>query len=128
MKKTFFILTIISLILLTSCNDKTKLETTVETESIGPENSDDLTTSTITVETPTFESSEVQKHANDYVDFIREITIAAKLEDHEKLNELMKQQVDWSQKTIQLLRKASSEDVQKWKEWETEIKEHALEL
>lgn len=128
MKKTFFILTIISLILLTSCNDKAKPETTVETESIGSENSDDLTTSTITVETPTFESSEVQKHANDYVDFIREITIAAKLEDHEKLNELMKQQVDWSQKTIQLLRKASSEDVQKWKEWETEIKEHALEL
>ena len=128
MKKSFLSISIICSIVLFSCKNETPVETIQATEITTTENPEAETTTKIQVKTPTFADSEVQQSATDYSNFIHEIMEASKNEDLDKLNELMQKQVEWSQKIAQMLKKMSAEDVQKWKEWEADLRTATQDL
>lgn len=128
MKKVFLAITVIGTLAFTACKNEKSAEATVESTETTTADQPVIettteTTATTKIEVPNFSSAEVQSYANDYADFIAEVAAASKAGDQEKLNNLMKEQVEWAQKTIQINQKMTAEDVKKWTDWEAKIKQ-----
>ena len=75
-----------------------------------------------TIDIPQFSNEDVQKFASEYANYYSELMAAAKSGDANKLNDLMKQGVDWTKKASEFTQKMTPEDSQKWIDWTNKLK------
>lgn len=134
MKKIFLAAAVIGLIAATSCkNDNSKdieseIQQTTDDASQQAENldageSDVKQAIEETVEVPKFDDEEVQKFADDYAGYIRELLLSSKKGDVDKTVELTKQGMEWDKKANEIAKKMNDTDKQKWVDWTNQLRD-----
>src|SRR5690606_36867054 len=107
MKKLFLALTVIGLVTLNACKKEEKFEEITENRAndvigdTGETESKMVKTEELVMELPQFDNDEVQKFAEAYAAFYKEIRTAAISNDEAKVEELQKHSVEWAQKAKQ---------------------------
>lgn len=133
MKKVILGLSILSLVFATSC--KKDAETVSDATTDAVENTVEATTDAANATTdavasavsdvPKFSSPEVQKFAEEYAAYTKEMTEAAKSGDAAKIKELTAKAQEWSTKTAALAGKMNAEDAKLWQEYAMKLAQSA---
>lgn len=129
MKKLILAITAFSMIAFTSCKSEedksvdamgvTLDENESEAEELFDEELNLIDAAKVANEIPEFSNDEVQRFAEEYAAYFNEIM---ENNDHpEKLNELMSQGVEWSKRTLEVMKKMTPEDKEKWTEWAAKL-------
>lgn len=135
MKKVFLAFTVIGLVTLTSCKTEDKkveevtenaAEETTQTAVEAVETMEN--TETAILEVPQFSNPEVQKFANEYAAYTKEVIDAMTNKDAAKAMELQKQSVEWAQKAQGYTQKMTAEDKTAWENWTKKIAEAVQNL
>jgi len=132
MKKVFLAFTVIGLVTLTSCKTEDK-KVEDATENAVEETTEAAETATETMENtgaavadiPQFSNADVQKFAEEYAAYYKEVQAAATSGDQAKIQALQTKAVEWAQKAQQYTQKMTAEDAQKWAEWSMKIAQAA---
>ncbi|MFJ1354120.1 hypothetical protein ACILDV_08425 [Capnocytophaga canimorsus] len=82
---------------------------------------DDAKKAVSSVEVPKFKSPEVQKFADEYANYYKEVSEAVKSGSAEKVQQLQTKATEWATKSQEYLSKMTAEDAKTWSEWVTKL-------
>ena len=106
MKKSFLFLFSLTIVLLSSCNNKKEdKEVTIESKA------------TNRLEVPKFQSSELERHAVGYTEYLKNLANAAQTKDSLSLSNLQSQAVNWELKEKEVLKNVSADDTKLWNDY-----------
>ena len=135
MKKLCLGVAALGLLSMTACKKDNKVENATEkaTESVtdkaetAGEVMDNVGKSAaVASDVPKFSSPEVQKFAEEYASFYKEVTTAAQSGDAAKIQDMQKKTMEWAQKAQTFTQKMTPEDIQKWTDWSQKIANSAM--
>ncbi|WP_300675384.1 hypothetical protein [Soonwooa sp.] len=135
MKKLFLAAAAMGLLSMTACKKDNKVENSTENatekvtdkaETAGDVMDNVNKSADVASDVPKFSSPEVQKFADDYAAFYKEVAEAAKSGDATKIQEMQKKTMDWAQKAQGFTQKMTPEDIQKWTDWSQKIAKSAM--
>lgn len=130
MRKLFLVCIAMGL-LFTSCkNEESNNNESTDnpvSESIATDATDNNKTPVTDITMPEFSDPAVQEYANELLKYYHEIQAAEAANDKEKLEELVKQQVDYHQKQQEILKPLSTEEKEKFRNWSAEVARAALQ-
>lgn len=127
MKKVFLAFTVLGLVTLTSCKKEERVENVTEnaaeeTAQEAAETAETMdNTDAAVMNIPQFSNPEVQKFAESYAAYYKEMEAAALARDEAKIDELQKQSVEWAQKAKDYTQKMTAEEMQTWNDWTQKI-------
>ena|SRR5690606_13645563 len=127
MKKVFLAFAVLGLVTLNSCKKEDRVKnvtenTAEETAQEAAETAETMENTAATVmNIPQFSNKEVQKFAEEYAAYYREIEVAAKEGKQAKIDELQQQSVEWAQKAKQHTQNMTAEEMQTWNDWTQKI-------
>ena len=128
MKKLFLAISVIGLISMTSCKkEEAKVENATEnavenTTEAATNAADAVENTTAAVsDVPTFSNPDIQKFAEEYAAFYKEVSEAAKSGDAAKVQDLQAKGLEWAKKAADYTQKMTPEDAQKWVDWSQKI-------
>ncbi len=134
MKKLIFGLSVVGLLFAVSCKkEESKEVVATETPSTemqapaAPANAADTTAAAVTdakvaaLAIPSFKSADLQKYAQDYTAYAKELASAAKAGNAAKLAELQAKGADWVKNFQALAGKLSAEDMKLWNDYKTQL-------
>lgn len=135
MKKLFLGVAALGLLSMTACKKENKVENPTEnaTEKVSDkaETAGDVMdnvnkSADVASDVPKFSNAEVQKFAEDYSVFYKEVAAAAKSGDAAKIQDMQKKTMEWAQKAQTFTQKMTPEDIQKWTDWSQKITNSAM--
>jgi enamine deaminase RidA (YjgF/YER057c/UK114 family) len=131
MKKLFLAATAVSLLAVTSCKkDEKKVENATENatetatntaEKAGDNVENVAKSADVASDVPKFSSPEIQKFAEDYAAYYKDVTAAAQSGDATKIQDLQTKAMEWTKKATEMTQKMTPEDAKKWTEWSQKI-------
>ncbi|WP_018675110.1 hypothetical protein [Riemerella columbina] len=128
MKKTVLLLGVMAMSIV-ACNKKdgaaTKTEGTEDTVVVVEGKGETVVATEGTADVPEFKDPEIQKFANEFAAYYKDLTEAVKSSDATKMGELQQKGTELAQKAQEQMTKMSPEDAKTWSEWSVKIAQDA---